>query len=128
MCFKKVKGGTCPCCRAVLDDSVSKIAKIRDDIKSINAGFILDKRCGNSLLSSNRKKTSLLHNNLKEQKKFLKDGVLINSAVWIIGCKEEITKIEEEIKSVFLNSVLIESKYTRMMTYYENLMIEKKTV
>jgi hypothetical protein len=126
MCLKKVKGGTCPCCRAVLDDVDSKIAKIKDDIKLINADFKEEKRTGNLILSNNRKKTSLLKNNLKEQKKFLKDGVLINTAVWIIGCKEEITKIEQEIKSVFLNSVLIESEYTRMMTSYENLLIERK--
>jgi hypothetical protein len=126
MCFKKVKGGTCPCCRAVLDDVDSKIAKIKDDIKLINADFKEEKRTGNLILSNNRKKTSLLKNNLKEQKKFLKDGVLNNTAVWIIGCKEEITKIEQEIKSVFLNSILIESKYTRMMTSYENLLIERK--
>jgi hypothetical protein len=47
-------------------------AKIKDDIKLINADFKEEKRTGNLILSNNRKKTSLLKNNLKEQKKFLK--------------------------------------------------------
>jgi hypothetical protein len=44
MCLKKVKGGTCPCCRAVLDENKVEIAKIKDDIKSINDDFMEDKR------------------------------------------------------------------------------------
>ena len=126
MCFKKVRGGTCPCCRAVLDDVDSKIKKIKYEIKELNAHFIEDKRRGKILLSQKRKEISWLKNNLKEQKKFLKDGVLINSAVWIIGCKEEVTRIEEEINSVFNFTVSAEKTYTIMMTHYANLLNKRK--
>ncbi len=81
MCFKKVKGGTCPCCRAVLDENNVKIAKMRDTIKEINQSFIRDKRRGKALISGKKKQTILLKKKQKEQEKDLKDGVLINNEV-----------------------------------------------
>jgi hypothetical protein len=55
MCLNKVKGGTCPCCRAVLDENKVKIAKMRDTIKEINQSFIRDKRRGKALISGKKK-------------------------------------------------------------------------
>jgi hypothetical protein len=71
MCIKKVK--MCPCCRAVLDDSVSKIAKIKDEIKELNAKFISYKRCGKRILKTHKKLARSSALLLKKRKSSNKD-------------------------------------------------------
>jgi hypothetical protein len=126
MCLNKVKGGTCPCCRAVLDENKKKIAKIKDEIKLINEYFIRDKKRGKELISEKKKQTILLKKKQKEQEKDLKDGVLINNEVWIIARKEEIVKTKDEMIKAFASIIIIESRYPIMMAHYEDLLREKK--
>jgi hypothetical protein len=122
MCLNKVKGGTCPCCRAVLDENKVKIAKMRDTIKEINQDFIRDKRRGKALISGNKKQTILLKKKQKEQEKDLKDGVLINNEVWIMARKEEIVKTKSEISDVVAITHRLESRYPMMIKAYNDLL------
>jgi hypothetical protein len=125
MCLNKVKGGTCPCCRAVLDENKVKIAKMRDTIKEINQSFIRDKRRGKALISGKKKQTILLKKKQKEQEKDLKDGVLINNEVWIMARKEEIVKTKSEISDVVANTHYFESRYPMMIKAYNDLLREE---
>jgi len=125
MCLNKVKGGTCPCCRAVLDENKKKIAKIKDEIKLINEYFIRDKKRGKELISEKKKQTILLKKKQKEQEKDLKDGVLINNEVWIIARKEEIVKTKYEISDLVANTHYFESRYPMMIKAYNDLLREE---
>ena len=139
MCFKKVKSGACPCCRAVIPQGISiVIANIKKEIKDVKYALKFNIKLGRKFKSDNHKNLAMLVKKENEEKKLLSDRVKdalckglgddFDTVLWVSTQEEKIKVIEKERQKQYIKIVLLESDYPRMIEYYNKKILEKTTL
>lgn len=136
MCFKKVKEGACPCCRAIIPQGIAiVISNIKTEIRDVKSALTMNKKMGKDEISAKNKIISALIKEETLEKNVL--AVMIRTALsngqaddldivlWVSSQEEKIKKMEKERKSHFLKMLLIQSEYPRMIDYYNDLLSNK---
>ena len=138
MCFSKVKGGACPCCRAVIPQGISMvISNIKKEIKDVKYALKCDKKLAKDMLSEKYKISSTLRKKEEEAKKLLSARLKVvvklenglfndfDTAVWISTQEDLIRNMEKERKDHFFKVLLIQSEYPRMIEFYSDILSKK---
>jgi hypothetical protein len=129
MCFKKVRGVTCPCCRASIIPGVDiVIRKTQGIIKEINAEYVLNKKKGKAEILKLKKELSLLKKIQKEIIRDLKKGVIEDTLSVIFGLKKHQIEINKRILDCVRSIIFYETQFPVMVKFFEGLLFEKHAI
>jgi len=135
MCFKKVKGGTCPCCRAAFPLGITiVISNIKAEIKDLKIIFQRMRKTRKSLISEKKKTITALVKEEKVQNKFLitylgltlSNGFLSNGvdfALWESEQKDKIEKIQIDMMKQYDKMVSAQLEFSIMIEYHDELLL-----
>jgi gluconate kinase len=134
MCFKKVKNGACPCCRAIIPLGIAiVISNIKTEIRDVKSAFTINKKMRKDKIAAKSKIISTLRKEETTEKNVL--AAMIKTALskrqaddldvvlWISSQEERIKRMEKERERHFLKIVMIESTYPIMINYYSDILL-----
>ena len=132
-CFAKIKGGSCPCCRAVLPkNKKGKIVDMKNEIKEILEQYKLHMEDTKRIVYDRSRELKATHTELKNEIKKLQtmvksinEGSLINSVKSQTDKINELTALLENRKRIVRSS---ENRILDCREHFEPIIEAKKYI
>jgi hypothetical protein len=132
-CFAKIKGGSCPCCRAPIPkDKKCKIVDMKNEIKQIQEQYKLHMEDSKRIVSDRSKELKATHTELKNEIKKLQIIVkIVGRGSWIDSVKSQTDKINELTALLENKKRIVRSSDNRILDcreYFEPIIEAKKYI
>jgi Ring finger domain len=129
-CFAKIKGGPCPCCRAVCPTKKTKIVDMKNEIKRIKEQYKLHMEDTKRIVSDRSREMKATHTELNNEIKHLQiiivnigEGSLIDSVKSQTDKINELTALLENKKRIVRS---VENRILECKDHFETMIALKK--